>query len=152
MVDVPYERLRHGDFNVVEWFMNHLEGLGGIGLGYLELAWDTNTHQALECNKTAPSNGSYSVLERNAAITKDVTRTIPKPVIVVVHTNGQPARALVDTGSLADFMSLNLAEQLKVKRIWLEKPLPIQLAMQGSRSKVNFGVSVRFQYQGADYQ
>ena len=55
-------------------------------------------------------------------------------------------------GSLADFMSLNLAEQLKVKWIWLEKPLPIQLTVQGSRSKVNFGASVRFQYQGTDYQ
>jgi len=58
----------------------------------------------------------------------------------------------IDTGLLADFMSLNLAEQLQVKRAWLEKPLPIQLAMQGSRSKVNFGVNVHFQYQGTDYQ
>ena len=106
----------------------------------------------IECNKTAPSNGSYSALEWNAAITKDVTQMIPKPVIVVVYANGLPARALVDTGSLADFMSLNLVEQLKVKRIWLEKPLPIQLAVQGSHSRVNFGISVRFQYQGADYQ
>jgi len=34
----------------------------------------------------------------------------------------------------------------------LEKPLTIQLAIQGSRSKVNFGVSVHFQYQGTDYK
>ena len=33
----------------------------------------------------------------------------------------------------------------------LEKPLTIQLAIQGSRSKVNFDMKVRFQYQGMDY-
>lgn len=66
------------------------------------------------------------------AITKDITRTIPKLVVVVVHVNEQSAYMLVDMASLADFMSLNLAEQLKAKQIWLEKPLPIQLAVQGS--------------------
>ena len=59
---------------------------------------------------------------------------------------------LIDTGSLADFVSLNLVEQLKLKKIVLEKPLTIQLAVQGSRSKVNFGVKARFQYQEADYE
>jgi hypothetical protein len=34
----------------------------------------------------------------------------------------------------------------------LEKPLTIQLAVQGSHSRVNYGTSVRFQYQGADYR
>lgn len=48
-------------------------------------------------------------------------------------------------------MSLTLAEQLRVKRLPLEKPLTIQLAVQGLRSKVNFGMKVRFQYQGVDY-
>lgn len=128
---ISHEQLKSGDLNIVDWYMECLD---------------------VECNKATPSGSGYSALERNAAITKDITRTIPKPVVVVVHVNEQPARALVDTGSLADFMSLNLAEQLQVKRVWLEKPLPIQLAVQGSRSKVNFGVNVRFQYQGADYQ
>jgi len=149
---ISYEQLKSRDFNIVEWYMERLEGLDRIELSYMDLPQDETTHLNVECNKTMPSSSGYSALERNAAVTKDVTRTIPKPVVVIVHANEQPARALVDTGSLADFMSLNLAEQLKVKRIWLEKPLPIQLAVQGSRSKVNFGVSVRFQYQGTDYQ
>jgi len=149
---ISHEQLKSGDFNIVEWYMERLEGPDGIELSYMDLPQGEATHLDVECNKATPSGSGYSALERNAAITKDTTRTIPKPVVVVVHVNEQPARALVDTGSLADFMSLNLAEQLQVKRAWLEKPLPIQLAVQGSRSKVNFGVNVRFQYQGTDYQ
>ncbi|KIN92989.1 hypothetical protein M404DRAFT_36508 [Pisolithus tinctorius Marx 270] len=80
----------------------------------------------------------------------DFTHKVPKPLVVVVHVNGQPAHALIDTGSLADFMSVMLAEQPNVKKIPLEKPLTIQLAVQGSRSRVNFGTKVRFQYQGID--
>lgn len=45
-------------------------------------------------------------------------------------------------------MSSNLAEQLNVERIALAKPLTVQLAVQGSRSKVNFGTKVRLEYQG----
>jgi hypothetical protein len=67
--------------------------------------------------------------------------------VVVVHINGCPAWALIDMGSLADFMSSTLADQLKIKRITLEKPLTIQLAVQGSRSKVNFGAKAMMSYQ-----
>ena len=151
-VYLSYEQLKSRDFNIVEWYMERLEGPDGIELDYMELPQDEATHLSVECSKATPAGSGYPALERNTAITKDATRTIPKPVVVVVHVNEQPAWALIDTGSLADFMSLNLAEQLKVKRVWLEKPLPIQLAVQGSRSKVNFGVNVHFQYQGADYQ
>jgi len=151
-VYLSYEQLKSRDFNIVEWYMECLEGPDGIELNYMELPQDKATHLSVECSKAMPSGSGYPALERNAAITKDATRTIPKPVVVVVHVNEQPAHALIDTGSLADFMSLNLAEQLKVKQVWLEKPLPIQLAMQGSQSKVNFGVNVCFQYQGVDYQ
>ena len=98
-----------------------------------------------------PQKVGYSTWQRNAAITRDFTRTIPRPVVVTVHIEGRPARALIDTGCLADFMSVALAEQLRVKRLQLTKPLTIQLAVQGSRSKVNFGTKVRFQYQGANY-
>ncbi|KAG5644982.1 hypothetical protein H0H81_009316, partial [Sphagnurus paluster] len=44
-------------------------------------------------------------------------------------------------------MSSTLAEQLKVKKIELATPLPVQLAVQGSRSHVNFGATVDFEYQ-----
>ena len=105
----------------------------------------------IELNGVEKSRGGYSTLQCNTAITRDFTHTIPHPVVVTVHVEGQPARALIDTSSLADFMSLTLAEQLHVKRLPLEKPLTTQLAVQGSRSKVNFRARVHFQYQGADY-
>ena len=92
-------------------------------------------------------HGSLAALQRNAAIPKDFTRTVPKPVVVVVHLNGHPARALLDSGSLGDFVSTALVDQLKLAKVALTKPLSLQLAVQGSRSKVNWGVKAAFQYQ-----
>jgi len=106
----------------------------------------------IEIPRVVPPKDCISALQQNAAMTKDFTQLIPKPIIVVVHIEGQPARALIDTGSLADFMSLNLAEQLKVPKKQLKKPLTIQLVVQGSRSKVNYGVNAQIQYQGTDYK
>ena len=91
--------------------------------------------------------GTYPALERNAGTVKDFKRMVPKPVVVVVHINGHPVRALLDTGSLADFMSSTLAEQLGVTRVELAKPLTVQLAVQGSCSKVNYGTKARLEYQ-----
>lgn len=62
--------------------------------------------------------------------------------MVIVHINGKPAHALIDSGSLSEFMSVTLAEQLKVPRTELTKPVVVQLAVQVSRSKVNFGTRV----------
>ena len=103
--------------------------------------------QHLEINGVKVPRGSYAGLQRNATIPKDFTRMVPKPVVIVAHINGHPARALLDTGSLGDFMSTALADQLKVRKVPLKKPLPLQLAVQGSRSKVNWGTTVNFKYQ-----
>ena len=56
-------------------------------------------------------------MQQNAALPKDLTRMIPIPLIVMVKVNGQPARALVDSGSFADFVSSTLVDQLQLKRI-----------------------------------
>lgn len=91
--------------------------------------------------------GTYPAIQRNAAFAKDFVRLIPRPVVVTVHINGKLARALLDSGSLRDFVSSTLAEQLKLRRVELEKPLPLQLAVQGSRAKINFGCRARIEYQ-----
>ena len=76
--------------------------------------------------------GSYAGLQCNATVSKDFTRMVPKPVVIVVHINGHPACALLYSGLLEDFMSTSLADQLKVRKVVLKKPLPLQLAIKGS--------------------
>ncbi|KAJ3987168.1 hypothetical protein F5890DRAFT_1472385 [Lentinula detonsa] len=44
---------------------------------------------------------SYNGLQRNAAATKDPTRKVIRPIIIVTRVNKQPVRALLDSGSLA---------------------------------------------------
>jgi hypothetical protein len=67
--------------------------------------------------------------------------------MVKATVNGHPARALLDSGSLGDFMSSTLADQLNVQRSTLDVPLALQLAVQGSRSKVNMRAMVELRYQ-----
>ena len=73
---------------------------------------DALTSCSVELSGAELPKATYSMLQRNAAVTRDFTHTIPRPVVVTVHIEGHPARALIDTGSLADFMSVTLAEQL----------------------------------------
>ncbi|KAI9068602.1 hypothetical protein FKP32DRAFT_1695592 [Trametes sanguinea] len=54
-------------------------------------------------------------LERNAMRPKDYTRVAPMPIIVNIEINGSPARALLDTGCMADFISTTLVDQLQIQ-------------------------------------
>lgn len=72
---------------------------------------------------------------------------VPKPIVIVVQIDGHPARALLDSGLLGDFMSTSLPDQLMVVKMELKKPLALQLAMQGSQSKVNWCTTVNIKYQ-----
>ena len=93
----------------------------------------------------------YTGIQRNAARVKNVgERILPKPVVIRVEINGSPTRALVDSGSLGDFMSSTLVDQLHLKRNILEKAIGLLLAVQGSRSKINTTVTAHFVYQGID--
>ena len=89
-------------------------------------------------------------MQRNATSVKTTGRAVPKPVVITVKIDEHPARALLDSGSLGDFVSTTLADQLKLKRENLDVPLGLQLAVQGSRSKINSRTKVRFQYQEID--
>ncbi|KAF9552941.1 hypothetical protein CPC08DRAFT_616011, partial [Agrocybe pediades] len=89
-------------------------------------------------------------VQRNVASVKDKARILPKPVVIKVLMNGQPVRALIDPGSLGDFVSSTLVDQLKLKREELLAPISLQLAAQGSRSQINAQIRSRFQYQNID--
>ncbi|GJE97660.1 polyprotein [Phanerochaete sordida] len=96
----------------------------------------------------SPILNAASKLERTSARPKDFQRKLPRPVIVIVHVNDHPIRALLDSGSLADFISTTVVDQLKVRTEPLAKPLSVNLAVTGSRSKVNHSVTVQLRYQG----
>ncbi|KAG1759436.1 hypothetical protein EDD22DRAFT_955899 [Suillus occidentalis] len=129
----------------LEWEDNHLWLLDQGELSPLECALEDTLHQLfaipdirfeqtphhfklVELNGQQIAQGRYLAIQHNSATTRDFRRLIPKPVVVVVHINSCPTRALINTGSLANFMLSTLADQLKIKRIMLEKPLTIQLA------------------------
>ncbi|MDF5731949.1 MAG: retropepsin-like aspartic protease [Rhizonema sp. PD38] len=84
----------------------------------------------------------YKAVERHAAVTKDISQPIPNPPVIMVSVNGHPVQALLDSGLLSDFMSSTLADQLNVPHIKLAKPLPVNMAVQGSRTKKNSGTKV----------
>lgn len=93
----------------------------------------------------------YASLQQNAAKIKGTAeRLLPKPIVLHVGVNGSFTRALVDSGSLGDFVSSTLVDQLRIKRTLLEKSIGLQLAVQGSRSRVNASVEVHLTYLGID--
>ncbi|EJD38758.1 DNA/RNA polymerase [Auricularia subglabra TFB-10046 SS5] len=78
---------------------------------------------------------------------RDAGRLVPRPVVVEAFVQDKSARVLIDSGSLADFVSTTLVDQLKLPLQVLEKPIPLQLAVKGSRSKINVNVTANFKYQ-----
>ncbi|KAF9255788.1 hypothetical protein L218DRAFT_813685, partial [Marasmius fiardii PR-910] len=68
--------------------------------------------------------------------------------VIIIMIEGKPCRALVNMGSLGDFLSTQVADQLGVKKEYLDKLLPLHMAVQGSCSKIHCGATVDFQYQG----
>ena len=93
------------------------------------------------------AQGTYPSIQRNSAAMCNPAHVIPKPIVIVVKINGHPARALVDSGSLRDFMLSTLAEQLHVEKDDFATPVMVQLAIQGSCSKSNYNAKAQFEYQ-----
>jgi hypothetical protein len=93
-----------------------------------------------------PPEGSFAALQRNASRMKSDVRMIPRPVVISVCINGEECQALLDSGSLGDFMSTTLAEQLKVERQPLDTQLTVQLAAQGSKTKISYSAEADLTY------
>lgn len=151
--------LENDDFDIFHWYHQELhnsqweplqeeELLPNEDYYFAVLEPDTTSDiQALESNGIQVPREMLAALERNASVTKDMSWTVLRPIVMVAKINSQSVQALIDSGSLGDFMSATLTDQLKLKQIILEKPLPLQLAVQGSCSKINTGTCVEFQYQ-----
>jgi hypothetical protein len=96
--------------------------------------------------KSEGETEEIDMMERTAARAKDFERVIPKGCIIEAFVNGNTVRVLVDSGSMADFISTTLVDQLKIKTDRLEKPLTLQLAVTGSRGNIHSSVTVDFKY------
>ncbi|KAI0070206.1 hypothetical protein K474DRAFT_1609108, partial [Panus rudis PR-1116 ss-1] len=134
------------DDEVVPFSIDDLEGELAMWFPSAEYI---NVLLELNANRVPPTPQPPPIpaIQRNAACTRDLKRLVPEPVVVVVNINGHPARALLDSGSLADFMSSKLAHQLGIKTFELTKPLPVQMAVQGSHAKVSTGCKAHIKYQ-----
>lgn len=95
----------------------------------------------------APVPETQSALEQTAARVKSAGHMVPKPIVVAININGQPCRALLDSGLQSDFMSMTLVDQLKLPIQDLEKPLTLQLVVSGSQGKVKCVVNAVLTYQ-----
>src|ERR1700761_4184428 len=89
---------------------------------------------------------------RTAMWEKDSEQILPKQVIVEATVNEQAVCTLLDTGSMMDFISTRLVDQLKIKTEILVKPIPLFLAVSGSCSVVNHSTTVMLKYQGINCQ
>ncbi|KAG6815120.1 hypothetical protein H0H93_010888, partial [Arthromyces matolae] len=106
-----------------------------------------SSNATMEVNGQQVERGTYPALERNASRRKYVARMVPKPIVVNVKLNGHPVRALIDSGSLGDFVSTTVMQQLGLRKEDLAEAIPVSLAAKGSRSKINYGTTALFQYQ-----
>ena len=101
-----------------------------------------NTFGTLWCGSLNPQT-----TEHNAGQVKGRDQVILKPTIVAVQINGQPCRALLNSGSLSDFISTTLVNQLHLHCDVLENPLNLQLAVSGLCGKVKATVTAQMDYQ-----
>ena len=157
--DIHLARVRWDFFSIGKWYAERCAMNSGLidptGLAHqwlLTRQWEdtimgpTKGNQAshspreeLEEDKSTMDLGGiqvnrnkYPMLQRNATQVKGNPWILPKPIVVKVLVDGHPARALLDSGLLGDFMLSTLADQLAVKKTLLEVPLALQLAVQGS--------------------
>ncbi|EMD34534.1 hypothetical protein CERSUDRAFT_125630 [Gelatoporia subvermispora B] len=147
--DLPnyYARMAWRRFGPGPWLLEDLDGeLDALFGSCIEIRLCEGIE--LSAIRVAAAVETYPALQRNAATPRDFKRSVPEPVVVVVQINGEPARTLLDSGSLADFMSAKLAHQLGVTTFELAKPLPVHLAVQGSRAKISLGSTAGVEYQG----
>ena len=89
-------------------------------------------------------------VEQTTMRIKGRAQCLPEPIIIEAKINRQTIQALLDTGSMADFISTTVVEQLRLPKEIYEKLLAVQLTVHGSCSKINCGTTVRFQYQTID--
>ncbi len=128
-------------------------GLAGMEGEYVgDLAPDKCHLEELYLGHVGYKQDRLAAIQHNAGVPCNFTQLVPRLIVVDVMIEGYKACTLIDLGSLLDFISTTLVDQLNLKKIKLEKPILLHLVVQGSCSKINFKTKPRFQYQGIDEQ
>ncbi|KAF5371010.1 hypothetical protein D9615_010010 [Tricholomella constricta] len=92
---------------------------------------------------------------------KKSTRLLKRPMrkaqerqcfTALVEINGLKAFTLFDSGCTAEAVSPEFAKVAKIKVHQLEEVVPLQLGTKGSRSVINYGMSVPIKYEAVDVQ
>jgi hypothetical protein len=96
--------------------------------------------------QTSQLPGRVKTLTRTAAKPKDAERKVPKYLVVNAEIAGHTVRALIDSGSLADFVSTTLVDQLGLELHELAKPIPCTMAASGSRTMIQYSSTVHFKF------
>ncbi|KAJ1299296.1 hypothetical protein OPQ81_005349 [Rhizoctonia solani] len=87
---------------------------------------------AAKIDKGKASSSKVRNIKRNASKPKDLTHKLPKPIIIEAEVNGHKVHALIDSGSLGDFISTTVIDQLKLLKEMLANPVSLQMAVTGS--------------------
>ncbi len=69
----------------------------------------------LELNATQARRGNFVAVQQKLANICDARWKIPRTLVIVVKINGHPCRALIDMGSMRDFISTTIVDQLGLK-------------------------------------
>ena len=87
---------------------------------------------------------------KNLPISKDIERNVAMAIVVEMLVNEKPARVLLDSGSLGDFISSTLVDQLNIKPQTLEKPIGLTMAVAGLHEAIKHSAEVNIKYQEID--
>jgi hypothetical protein len=103
--------------------------------------------RSVYCDRTSANLPDICPLQCHTSRPKLTGHLTPRSLVVVVLINDLPCHALLDSGSLMDFVSTTVVDQLKLKFDLLEKPIPLQLVVSSSRSIVKATTTVDLKYQ-----
>ncbi|KZS86389.1 hypothetical protein SISNIDRAFT_476478 [Sistotremastrum niveocremeum HHB9708] len=81
-------------------------------------------------------------------VQRDKNRDVPLPLILTAMLNGHECQCLIDSGSLVDVVSAKLADLLRLELDAFSQPVPVGMAVSGSRAVINFSAEVDFKCLG----
>ncbi|KAF8604295.1 hypothetical protein BDV93DRAFT_441186, partial [Ceratobasidium sp. AG-I] len=99
--------------------------------------------------KTKQKQGQIEI-KRNSSIPKDLEHKVSMAIVAEMFVNGVSVCVLLDSGSLGDFISTTLVDQLKIQPQTLAKPIGLTMAVAGSSGAIKHSAEVNIKYQNID--